>query len=452
MWIERDNKKKNFIDSVKSLRSQVLVVRGARQVGKTSFVLEALKDLSGHPQIKINLSLQRGGVIDGVDYFGRDFFGAAEDAGQFLHNVSLLLGPLERLAAAAVIFIDEADRHPVSLETVQTMAGLSDRLKVIYTGSNLENIAVRNSATGRKRHFDLYPITFREFLRAYGKQAELAYLDGVSLDDKTFSEMHHRALNGIFEMYLRLGGMPRILDAFLDAKSDRGNIPGIIADLAGTIEENVKSVLGEKTALYEYEDVLRKLAILSMDTLKFSRLQVNRAGRGEAKRLVNKTVGARVAHKIRLWDSGTDLSKYILFDTGVLNYLLNGSDLLGSKAIDSHMAVQYETAVGNELIAALPTRDDLFYWKSKRGAQIEFMLRSPRLTAIDVKSTRGDVRSLDSCAVFEKEVECLVKVSKELPRRVPGHEARVAGVGASRKVELRTLPHYLSGRLLELLA
>jgi len=369
-----------------------------------------------------------------------------------LHNVSLLLGPIERLASAAVIFIDEADRHPVSLEAVQTLAGLSDKLKVIYTGSNLENIAVKNSATGRKLHFDLYPITFREFLRAYGKQTELAYLDGISLDDKTFSEMHHHALNDHFALYLRLGGMPRVLDAFLDAQADRGRIPGIIADLAGTIEENVKSVLGEKTALYEYEDVLRRLAFLSMDTLKFSRLQVNHAGRGEAKRLVNKTVGARVAHKIRLWDSGTDLSKYILFDAGVLNYLLNGSDLLGSKAADSHRAVQYETAVGNEIIAALPTRDDLFYWKSKRGAQVEFILRSPRLTAIDVKSTRGDVRSLDSCAVFEKEVECLVKISQGLPRRTVNYEARVAGAEASRRIELRTLPYYLSGRLLELLA
>ncbi|HAH05146.1 MAG TPA: hypothetical protein DCM05_01265 [Elusimicrobia bacterium] len=452
MWIERDNKKQALIDAAKALRSQVLVVRGARQVGKTSFVLDALKALSGHPQVRINLSLQRGGVIDGVDYFGRDFFGAAEDAGQFLHNVSLLLGPIERLASAAVIFIDEADRHPVSLEAVQTLAGLSDKLKVIYTGSNLENIAVKNSATGRKLHFDLYPITFREFLRAYGKQTELAYLDGISLDDKTFSEMHHHALNDHFALYLRLGGMPRVLDAFLDAQADRGRIPGIIADLAGTIEENVKSVLGEKTALYEYEDVLRRLAFLSMDTLKFSRLQVNHAGRGEAKRLVNKTVGARVAHKIRLWDSGTDLSKYILFDAGVLNYLLNGSDLLGSKAADSHRAVQYETAVGNEIIAALPTRDDLFYWKSKRGAQVEFILRSPRLTAIDVKSTRGDVRSLDSCAVFEKEVECLVKISQGLPRRTVNYEARVAGAEASRRIELRTLPYYLSGRLLELLA
>ena len=134
-----------------------------------------------------------------------------------------------------------------------------------------------------------------------------------------------------------------------------------------------------------------------------------------------------------------------------MNYLLNGSDLLHGRMTEAHLAIQYETAIGNELIAALPTRDDLFYWKSKRGAQVEFILRSPRLAAIDVKSTRGDVRSLDSCAVFEKEVECLVKVSKELPRRDPEHEAKVAGVGESRKLPLVTLPHYLGGRLAELL-
>ncbi|MBI5244572.1 MAG: ATP-binding protein [Elusimicrobia bacterium] len=450
MWIERANKKKDFLQSVKRLKSQVLVVRGARQVGKTSFVLNALKDLASHPQIRINLSLQRRGIIDGVDYFGRDFFGAAEDASQLLRNISLTLGPIERLSAPAIIFIDEADRHPVSLETIQTMAGLSDRLKAVYTGSNLENIAVKNAATGRKRHLDLYPVTFREFLRAYGKQPELAYLDGISLEDRTCSQMRHQELNDLFGLYLRLGGMPRILDAFIDAPG-KETLPQLVADLAGSIEENVKSVLGEKTALYEYEDVLRRLALLSMDTLKFSRLQVRHASRGEAKRLVNKTVGARVAHKIRLYESGIDLSKYIIFDAGVLNYLLNGSDILRGRITDAHLAVQYETAVGNEIIATLPTRDDLFYWKSSRGAQVEFILRSPLFAAIDVKSTRGDARSLDSCAVFEREVGCLVKMSKEPPRRDAAHEARIANAGTPRKVPLVTLPHYLSGRLVEML-
>lgn len=451
MWIERKDKKNQFKDALLSLKSQVLIVRGARQVGKTSFVINALKDLDGYPQVLINLASKGRSVIDGVEYYGRDFFGGDEDASKLFYNISLIVGKSGERERPVIVFVDEADRYPLSLETIQAVAGRSGALKVIFTGSNLENIQVKNAATGRKRYFDLYPITFMDFLKAYARDDELNYLNQISLEDKAFSEMYHLELTNLFDMYLRLGGMPRILDAFIEGEGRSQPISQLISDLVYTIEENVKLVLGEKVHLYEYEDVLRKLALLSMDTLKFSKLQVQHAGRREAKKLVNKTVGARVAHKIRLYESGTDLSKYIIFDTGVLNYLLSGSDLLNSKMTTSSAAIQYETVVGSELIAFSSSRDDLLYWKSRRGAQVEYMLKSPRFIAIDVKSLRGDVRSLDSCAAFEEELEYIVKVSKQLPHYDADHVARIPNLGLSRSVPLITIPHYLSGRLFELL-
>lgn len=451
MWIERTNKKNEFIQAVISLKSQVLVLRGARQVGKTSFIINCLGEMPKYPQIKINLASPTKTVIEGVEYFGRDFFGKTEDAQTFLQNISLIAGDINNANIPIIVFIDEADKFPPSLEMIQIIAGLSDKLKVIYTGSNLENIKVKNAATGRKRYFDLYPITFREFLKAYSKEAELKYLESVSLREKNHSEMFHNELNRLFDVYVRLGGLPKVVDSFIDRKSGAQTIPQLISDLVTTIEENVKSVLGEKAALYEYEDVLRKLALLSMETLKFSRLQVQHIKRNEAKRLVNKTVGARVAHKIRLFDSETDLSKYIIFDPGVLNYLLNGSDIMQTRISDLNLAIQYETAVGNEIIAGLPTRDDLFYWKSKRGAQVEYVLRSPSFVAIDVKTTRGDVMSLSSCAVFEKDLQYLVKISREQIFVDSEFEASVSALGLSRKIPLITIPHYLSGRLIELI-
>src|SRR3989338_7282142 len=113
------------------------------------------------------------------------------------------------------------------------------------------------------------------------------------------------------------------------------------------------------------------MAHLSMNTLKFVHLQVQHAGRSEAKRLVYKTVGARVAHKIRLFESESDLSKYILFDCGIANYLLSGSDLLGSSVSEGNLAILAETYAGTELLAQMTTRDDLFYWKSGNRAEVE---------------------------------------------------------------------------------
>lgn len=453
MWIERKNKKIEFIQAVTSLRSQVLVLRGARQVGKTSFIINCLRDLGDHPQIKINLSSATKTTIDGIEYFGRDFLGKLDDYNiqPFLQNISFITGSIENTKQAIIVFIDEADKYPPSLEMIQNIAGLSDKLKVIYTGSNIENIKTRNAATGRKRYFDLYPITFREFLNAHSKENELKYLDNISLKDKGYSEMFHNELSRLFDIYIRLGGLPRVVDSYLDKKDTDQPLPQLISDIVTTIEENVKSVLDEKASLYEYEDVLRKLAMLSMETLKFSKLQVQHIKRNEAKRLVGKTVGARVAHKIRLFESETDLSKYIIFDPGVLNYLLNGSELMQARIPELNMAIQYETAVGNEIIAGLPSRDDIFYWKSKRGAQVEYVLRSPFFAALDVKSTRGDTKSLESCAIFEKDLEYTVKVSKEQVSFNQNFEASVPTLSLSRRIPFITIPHYLSGRLLEML-
>lgn len=452
MWIERNDKKKSFINSLEKMSRQVLVLRGARQVGKTSFVLNALAGLSDHPQLKLNLFYPSSFRLQGIDFLGRDFFGRSPAGDEFLKNIERALSPHAAHEKPAIVFIDEVDRYPIVMESIQALAEASPRLKFILTGSNLENIPVDNAATGRKKYFDLYPITFREFLSAGQDGAVLDYYHSLSLKGNARSSYYHQRLNDAFETYLRLGGLPKILDAFLDPQSTPQPIPELIMDLAVSIEENVKTVLGQKARLYEYEDVLRKIALLSVNTLKFSRLQVNHASRIEAKRLVMKTVGARVAHKIRLYESESDLSKYILFDCGLVNYLLNGSDLLRSVITPNHRAVQLETFVGQDLIAGLVSRDDLSYWKSGNRAEVEFLLRSPFFIGMDVKTRGSDPKSLNSLALMEPGVQCLIQISDRELHVNRDHKASLPNHEGERRVPLLTIPHYLVGRVTGLIS
>lgn len=451
MWIGRKDKKARFINDLRCMSRQVLLVRGARQVGKTSFILDALKDLSDFPQLKLNFLYPSSFKLNGVDYLGRDFFGGAESGEEFLKNIEAKLGGIGVSEKPVIIFVDEVDRYPRILESIQTLAEFSDKMKFVLTGSNLENIPVENAATGRKKLFDLFPVTFREFVDA-GSYSELGvYLENLSLEKKNFgTEFYHKQLNELLQIYIRIGGMPRVVDAYLSSAETRKQLPNIVKDLAVSIEENVKTVLGEKSKLYEYEDVLRRIAHLSMNTLKFTHLQVQHAGRSEAKKLVAKTVGARVSHKIRLFDSEKDLSKYIIFDCGILNYLLNGSDLLNARINERDMSILLETFVGVELIANLVTRDDLFYWKSKNRAELEFLLKSP-FAGIDVKTSRGDNKSLNSFALSESGSEFLVKVCDSLLAINPSHKSRLPNAAGTRPVRFVTLPHYLVGRLVNLL-
>lgn len=185
--------------------------------------------------------------------------------------------------------------------------------------------------------------------------------------------------------------------------------------------------------------------------IKFSRLQVQHAGLSEAKKLVQKTVGARVAHKIRLMSAERDLSKYMIFDVGLVNYLLNGSNLLNNVISSSTWGIMLETFVGNELVALLPAREDLKYWKSGNVAELEFLLAAPKLAGIDVKSSLGNNKSLKSFAVIEEKASCLVKIG-DVPLSVKNdYVAKLPNHGHEKKLPLIMLPHYLTPRLLDFL-
>jgi len=448
MWIERIHKKAIFINDLIALEKQVLVVRGARQVGKTSFILNALKSLSNYPVIKLNLLYPGSFNMGGEEYLGRDFVGRSETGEEFLKNIHSRTGGYSS-EKPTIIFVDEVDRYPLVLEFIQTLAQFSEKMKFVLTGSNLENIVVKNAATGRKKNFDLFPVTFGEFVSALAGKEFADYLNGISLKSRV-TEYYHKKLNEFFSVYLRIGGMPRIVDAYVSGDVSIKSIPDLIKDLAVSIEENVKTVLGEKTRLYEYEDILRKMAFLSMNTLKFSHLQVQHAGRSEAKKLVAKTVGARVGHKIRLFDVEKDLSKYILFDCGIVNYLLNGADVLNVRLVERNEAILFETFVGTEIIAELVTREDLYYWKSENRAEVEFMLKSP-FVGIDVKTRKGDNKSLNSFALAEKDAEYIVKICDAIPGVDEEYKAALPTERKKRNIPLIQIPHYLSGRLKELL-
>jgi len=140
-----------------------------------------------------------------------------------------------------------------------------------------------------------------------------------------------------------------------------------------------------------------------------------------------------------------------LFDSGIVNFLLNGSDLLGNVISPEHLGILSETVVACELTASLITRDDLFYWKSGNVAELDFLICSPIMAGIDVKTKEGTNKSLASFALREKQAACLVKIADAPPCFEPNYVARLATSSDHREIPLLKIPHYLVPRLLEYL-
>lgn len=449
MWIKRGQYKQAFINKLLNLNRQVILLQGARQVGKTSFALNILSEIEQKfqkPNLRLNLMYTNNHQIDGVDYLGRKFFGDDPNGEEFISNLNAFCKSNFNPDSEVFVLLDEVDRYPQVMESVQLLAEYHKQYKFIFTGSNLENLATSNAATGRKLYFDLYPLSFLEFLLATDNNDLYELIKNYSLTDKVTEYYHNKAMQAL-DLYIRLGGMPRVITSYLKEES----ISQTIKDLANSIEENVKLILGEKAKLYEYQDVLRIIAHQSLDTLKLNRLQVQHAGRSEAKRLLSKTVGARVAHKVRLWGAESDLSKYILFDTGIVNFLIAGADLLSNKWQEKQKAIMLETFIANSLVNETPSREDIFYWKSGNKAEVEFCLHSPYFVGIDVKTQSRRSNSLCSMALNEKDLDAILLISPELPELIPNYIAKLSSVTQQRKIPLLKIPPYLMPRLFALL-
>lgn len=448
MWIER-LEKTNFINSLLKLDKQVLIVRGPRQVGKTSFIENCLNSLPEYQSLSVNLLNSSTVTLSGKNYFGRDFFGKDESGEEFIKNIKSQSYLIKDNPLPAIVFIDEVDRYPSAMESIQLLASYSDNYKFILTGSNLENLSPKNSATGRKRYFDLYPVSFKEFLVASNQIPLKAVLEDLSTEDTNSypTSFAHDGLSRAYLQYLRLGGMPKVLTCFLE---NQGNdeIARTIQDLTLTIEENIKTILDEKIAVYEYHDFLRVICRSSLNTLKITKIQTNHINRREAIRLLAKSVGARVAHKIRLWDSENDLSKYLIFDTGIANFLLAGADILNNRLIESELAIMHETGIANSIIPTLSSRDNLFYWKSENQAEVEFSIKSPSFIGIDVKATQGNLKSLKSMANIEAELNYIVKISSNNFSYTKNFSLN--NQEKERTIKYISLPHYAASELVRL--
>jgi len=448
MYITRNQVESRFVNELTNLSNKVLFLRGARQVGKTTFVNSTLKNFNDYKIIKCNFLYLTERKIENELYFGREVFDNDPTGEKFVLNIKAISN-FENIKKKLIVFVDEADQFPICLESIQNLATYSKDIKFIFTGSNLENIISKNAATGRKHYFDLYPISFEEFLENSDKSL-LDLINKQSIDRFLITEYFHNKLIDSVNNYIRIGGMPEIVSRFLD--NDVKSIPLSINSLVQSIEDNIKSIINDSRVIYEYINILRKIAFFSMNTLKISKIQTNNASRKDALQILNKAIGARVVHKLSLIDSTSDLSKYIIFDSGVCNYLLNGSDLLNNNISENNLGLLMENFVASELISKLYSRNDLWYWKSGNKAELEFMLKYPLITGIDVKASFSKrINSLNSFALREDSANALVLISDCLPSFDIKYKAKLATSKSVKNIPLLKIPFYLSFKLLDYL-
>ncbi|MBI5242713.1 MAG: AAA family ATPase [Elusimicrobia bacterium] len=423
-----------------------LVLRGARQVGKTS---TALTFAEKHFKNVVHVNLEK-----------------AEHRALFREPVSL--EDFERIVrikfqrkivpGETLIFLDEIQNSAALISLLRFLYEERPAVHVIAAGSLLEAKIEKEGLAlpvGRVEHAYLYPMDFFEYLDAKGESGLLDFLRSVSPEDKTPEAVHGLAMKAFHE-YAMLGGMPEIVKMYLENGSLE-DLKAVYSSLFTGYSEDVHKYSSQANAKY-LAYVIEKSPLFAGTNIayeKFGGSSFRSREMGMAFELLEK---AMLLHQLQA-TSSTNLplvpqrkrpKKLLFLDVGLVNHQMGiQQDFLNPVDLnDFYRGRIAEQVIGQNILAQF---EDFvpraFYWAREKpmgNAEVDFCLdRDGAIVGVEVKSGKSNrLRSLFSFGKLIKRSR-LVRVYGGTLRR---EKIEIDGFS----LDLMSLPFYLAPRIMTL--
>jgi len=376
-----------------SLHRKPLLVRGARQVGKTWSI-----DTFGHEHFNflIKIDLER----------NRDWhrvFDGNLDARRICAELEVLtnqsISPGESL-----LFLDEIQSCPRAIMALRYFHEELPDLHVIAAGSLLEfAIADIPFPVGRIQFLDMHPMIFAEFLWATGQDKLADIVLGVPT---AVPDSVHHLLMSELKKYCLIGGMPEVVSRFLETGSIQ-DASRVIGDLCETFRLDFLKY-SRRSDPDCIDTVFRSLGRNLGNQVKYSRL-TDAWAHTTVKRAVNLLDMARIIKRVpSASPSGLPLGalssdrkfKAIMVDLGIWQYLSGmriDTAIAEEDLLDIHRGAMAEQFVGQEMMVSQGS--DLFYWaREARGssAEVDYLaVMQDSIFGVEVKSgPAGKLRSM----------------------------------------------------------
>ena len=380
-------------------KKKPLIIKGARQIGKTKTIEEFAK--------RNNLSLVEINFVLNPEF--RDIFDDGYKVDKILENISFKDPSLEFIPGKTLIFFDEIQKC-INAATSLKSFKIDGRFDVICSGSlmGLSYKEIESVSTGHKIDYTMYSMDFEEFLWALGyKEKQIESLYECMKNLSPLSETQFNVLLDRFHQYMVLGGMPEVVKLFVDQKNYSGTLAlqkQIILDYEEDITKYVEGL--DKTKIL---NVFRKIPVfLGQDNKKFRISKVAHGSRNrEYTGVTDWLIDAGIVNisyclnDLALPLKGNyDSDNYRMYfmDTGLLVASLDeesSKDLRNNKNFNTYKGAIYENIVGDML---KKSGYNLYFYKNEDGTQeVEFFVRDAKnLIPIDVKATDGKVKSIKS--------------------------------------------------------
>ena len=380
-------------------KKKPLIIKGARQIGKTKTIEEFAK--------RNNLSLVEINFVLNPEF--RDIFDDGYKVDKILEHISFKDPSLEFIPGKTLIFFDEIQKC-INAATSLKSFKIDGRFDVICSGSlmGLSYKEIESVSTGHKIDYTMYSMDFEEFLWALGyKEEQIESLYECMKNLSPLSETQFNVLLDRFHQYMVLGGMPEVVKLFVDQKNYSGTLAlqkQIILDYEEDITKYVEGL--DKTKIL---NVFRKIPVfLGQDNKKFRISKVAHGARNrEYTGVTDWLIDAGIVNisyclnDLALPLKGNyDSDNYRMYfmDTGLLVASLDeesSKDLRNNKNFNTYKGAIYENIVGDML---KKSGYNLYFYKNEDGTQeVEFFVRDANnLIPIDVKATDGKVKSIKS--------------------------------------------------------
>lgn len=441
-------------DWLSSDERKPLVIRGARQVGKTWLVRKLAQSQNRH---LIELNFEKKPQWSSLF--------SSNTPSEILLNLSSVLNEMI-IPEKSLLFLDEIQAAPELLAKLRWFAEEMPSLPVIATGSLLEFILEKHTFSmpvGRISYMHLEPLSFEEFLQANDKQILVDYLNSYRWETQIPDAIHQQFM-GYFKEYLLIGGMPAAVNSWITKRSLQA-INEIHHNLIATYRNDMSKYSG-RIPPERLEEVMNSVPQRLGE--KFVYTQVNPSvSIPTIKHALNLLCHARVCHRVAgCAANGVPLGaeiqekylKVIFLDTGLCSGAL-GISLTHLSAAEELVLINKggiaEQVTGQLLRTITPAYVEpaLYYWhRDEKGAsaEIDYVIQhGPSVVPIEVKA--GSTGSLKSLHLFMglKQLSVAVRINSDLPTVTPvdikDHEGR------SITYTLLSMPFYLLGQLHRLL-
>ena len=374
-----------------------LIVKGARQIGKTESILEFAKKTYSSV-ININFVLEekyKTIVSDGYD------------VNSVIRNISLIDPSKRFVEGDTLIFFDEIQEYP-DIATSLKAFNLDRRYDVICSGSLLgvNYKKIHSNSVGHKTDYEMFSMDFEEFLWAKGYSEQIIYeIFDHMIQERPFSETELRVYKGLFLDFCVLGGMPDVVKRYIESGTFSGT-SDVQKQIRLDYEEDIRKYaegLDQAKIVSVYRNIPAQLA---KENKKFQYAKIAKSARArEYSGCIEWLKDAGVVVQCYCLNfpelplqGNYDTEKFKLYypDTGLLISTLDEEaqeDLRANKNLGVYKGALYENFVAE---AFYKQGLNLFYYMNDNATlEEDFFVRSANhLIPIEVKSNRQGSKSL----------------------------------------------------------